>query len=261
MDYNFHTHTYRCGHASGREEDYIKRAIDGRIKRMGFSDHIPYVFPDGFESPHRIPMNEVCDYFKTINELREKYKNQIEIYIGFEMEYYPEHFDSMLSIAKSSGAEYLILGQHFMYNEHPNGYPTQRLCTTKEEIEHYTHCIVSGIKSGMFTYVAHPDILNFLSEGENESIYREKMGEICCAAKETDTPLEINFLGIREKRRYPNKKFWKIAGEIGTPVTFGFDSHSVSSAYDKESLIIAEELVDKYKLNYIGEPKLKSLHF
>lgn len=261
MDYNFHTHTYRCGHATGGEEDYIKRAIDGGIKHMGFSDHIPYVFPDGFESPHRIPMNEVCDYFKIINELREKYKNQIEIYIGFEMEYYPEHFDSMLSIAKSSGAEYLILGQHFMYNEHPSGYPCQALCNTEKEIEHYTDCIVSGIKSGVFTYVAHPDILNFFLEGDNIELYKEKMEELCLASKGTDTPLEINFLGIREKRRYPNDAFWEIAGKVGAPVTFGFDSHSVLSAYDDVSLKIAEKLVEKYKLNYIGEPKLKSLHF
>lgn len=260
MDYNFHTHTHRCRHASGREEDYVKRAIECGIKRMGFSDHIPFIFPDGFESPFRIPMNEVDDYFKTVKELREKYKNQIEIFMGFEMEYYPEHFHNMLSFAKASCAEYLILGQHFMYNEHPSGYPCQAFCTTKEEIEHYTDCIVSGMKSGVFTYVAHPDILNFLLEGDNVNIYCKKMGEICRVAKETDTPLEINFLGIREKRRYPNETFWEIAGEIGAPVTFGFDAHSVSSAYDGESLKIAEELVKKYKLNYIGEPKLKSLH-
>ena len=38
---NYHTYTARCGHASGREEEYILRAIEGGIKILGFSDHIP----------------------------------------------------------------------------------------------------------------------------------------------------------------------------------------------------------------------------
>ena len=28
MDYNYHTHTSRCGHATGSDEEYVKRAIE-----------------------------------------------------------------------------------------------------------------------------------------------------------------------------------------------------------------------------------------
>ena len=30
---NYHTHTYRCGHASGSEEEYIKTMIETRLYR------------------------------------------------------------------------------------------------------------------------------------------------------------------------------------------------------------------------------------
>ena len=46
MDYNYHTHTARCGHAVGEDEEYVKRAIECGIKYMGFSDHAPIRFPD-----------------------------------------------------------------------------------------------------------------------------------------------------------------------------------------------------------------------
>lgn len=70
-------------------------------------------------------------------------------------------------------------------------------------------------------------------------------------------PLEINFLGIRENRTYPTEAFWQIAGEEKAPVTFGFDAHNVQSACDSTSLEKALQMVEKYRLNYIGMPELK----
>ena len=45
MRANYHTHTYRCNHASGTEEEYIQCALDGNIEVLGFSDHTPYFSP------------------------------------------------------------------------------------------------------------------------------------------------------------------------------------------------------------------------
>ena len=36
---NFHTHTFRCGHAKGDIKDYTKSAISFGFKNIGFSDH------------------------------------------------------------------------------------------------------------------------------------------------------------------------------------------------------------------------------
>lgn len=32
MRVNYHTHTYRCGHAKGTEEEYVKAAIEGGLE-------------------------------------------------------------------------------------------------------------------------------------------------------------------------------------------------------------------------------------
>ena len=98
MDYNYHTHTSRCGHATGSDEEYVKRAIEAEIKHLDFSDHIPFIFPDGHEDNWRVPMDKAEEYVKSIRHLAEKYRDKVDIIIGFEMEYYPVHFDKMLNM-------------------------------------------------------------------------------------------------------------------------------------------------------------------
>ena len=38
---NFHTHTYRCGHANGSEEEMVCSAIKMGIEELGISEHVP----------------------------------------------------------------------------------------------------------------------------------------------------------------------------------------------------------------------------
>ena len=41
--FNYHTHTYRCGHASTEEDEaYILAAIEAGFKQIGISDHGPF---------------------------------------------------------------------------------------------------------------------------------------------------------------------------------------------------------------------------
>ena len=116
--------------------------------------------------------------------------------------------------------------------------------------------VIAALKTGVFTYVAHPDCLNFTGDKE---VYKKEMRRLIEAAKETGTPLEINFLGIREHRHYPNEDFWRMVGEIGAPVTFGMDAHRAMDAGDERSALVAEKMVEKYGLHYIGKPTLKPL--
>lgn len=254
MKINLHTHTFRCRHATGEPEEYIKRAIENGVEVLGFSEHAPFLFPNSHQSSYRLPVEEAEDYFSEINALREKYKDQIKIHIGFEMEYYPLYFKDMLDTAKKLGAEYLILGQHAIYNEYPNGKFTTGLHqSTAQDLTEYVNCIISGIKTGLFTYVCHPD--NIIAN-DDLAHYNNEMTRLCQAAKQHDIPLEINFYGIRDNRKYPDEKFWEIAGKVGVKVCFGFDSHDVASAFDAASIPVAEKLVKKYNLKLVEIPEI-----
>lgn len=253
---NYHTHTYRCRHAVDTEEEYILQSINGGIKILGFSEHAPFKFPDGFQSTYRLPMNEVKDYLDTLNALREKYKDKIKIHIGFEMEYYPPYFDKMFALAKSFGAEYLILGQHYLGNEYPNGKPTLYDGHDEKNLIEYVDTVVSAIKTNKFLYVAHPDILKF--DGDDEIYYRE-MKRLCLVAKEHKIPLEINFLGIDTNRIYPSDKFWKIAGEVGVDAVFGCDAHCARNAFNQEVYNKAVAFAKKHNINVLEKLNIKGL--
>ena len=95
---NYHTHTYRCHHADGTEREYVERAIENGLKIFGFSDHVPMPFPDGHQSGYRVRIEALEDYVRTVEGLREEYKKDIEILLGFEAEYYPAHFEDMLAL-------------------------------------------------------------------------------------------------------------------------------------------------------------------
>lgn len=253
MDYNFHTHTTRCRHASGSDEEYIKCAIEAGIKHLGFSDHAPFIFPDGFENSYRVPMREGESYVSDIKALREKYADRIEISIGLEMEYYPDYFDEMLKIARNIGAEYLILGQHFILGEHPSGIGAGGPTDNAEHLRIYVDEVIEAMKSGVFTYVAHPDLMCFTGSDE---VYEREITRLAIASKEYSIPLEINLAGIRYNKFYPADKFWRIVGQIGAPVTIGYDAHIATDMLNKEQLDVADGIIKKHCLNYIGKAKL-----
>ena len=112
MERNYHTHTTRCRHARGTERQFIERAIESGMKVLGFSDHAPYLFPDGYYSTFRMYPNELEDYVTTILSLKEEYRRDIEIHLGLEMEYYPKFFEQTIRFMEAYPLEYALLGQH-----------------------------------------------------------------------------------------------------------------------------------------------------
>ena len=114
---NYHTHTYRCNHAEGEDRDYIEKAIQNGMKVLGFSDHCPWVYPDNFVSHTRMKASETEEYFTSLTKLRNEYRKDITIYIGFESEYIPELMEAQNRLLAGYPLDYMILGQHFLTRE------------------------------------------------------------------------------------------------------------------------------------------------
>ena len=253
---NYHTHTFRCHHADGTEREYIERAISCGIKKMGFSDHIPLDFPGDYRSYWRMFSEDVEDYFTTLRALREEYRGRIEILIGFEMEYYPVYYEEMKKNALGWGAEYLILGQHYTNSEYPGGAYSGFQTSDEKHFASYADDVVAGMRTGIFTYLAHPELFRFAGDA---AVYRRETEKICRAAKETDTPMEINLLGIRTGRHYPNPAFWSIAAEFGCTAVLGCDAHSPIDAADPASEAKAREMASRLGVRIEDDPKVRLL--
>ncbi len=253
MKYNYHTHTWRCRHASGTEREYIENAIAEGMKVLGFADHVPYPFDGDYYSGFRMFTEQTEDYAMTLAALREEYKGQIDIKIGYEAEYYPRFFDKMLRLVTSYPCDYLILGQHFIENEMTDKYSAEpvtdesRLCTYVDEV-------IAAMETGVFTYIAHPDLLNFVGD---ERVYRREYLRLAERAAQLDIPMEINILGIRGGRHYPSDAFFALCGEAGAPVCIGCDAHTADTVRPGERWDEAMAMVEKHGLRFVENPVLR----
>lgn len=246
---NYHTHTTRCRHAVGSDEQYVLSAIDAGFTVLGFSDHAP--FEGVTHSSDRMDMDQLHEYISSIRCLQKRYKKKIDIKVGFEAEYYPElrpHYEMLLE-----ESDYLILGQHYrVLNEYGYDY-----YSTDEDVAVYTQQVVEAMKSGYFAYVAHPDYF---------MIGRAKFSEVCAqaahaiaqAAVETNTPLEINLNGFRHGKAwidnqnqyaYPYRPFWEILSQYPIRVVIGYDAHAPLTLHKEDNRALAMDILKDLPLN------------
>ena len=251
---NYHTHTPRCMHAEGSEEAYVRCAIQAGLKTLGFSDHTPYPFPDGYVSTFRMGVAELPGYADAVRSIQKQFSNQIEIHLGVEAEYYPKYFADMLSLLKDNGVEYMILGQHLLGNE--VGEPYCGIPSDDTGLARYCDQSIEAMYTGLFTYFAHPDLIHFVG---NPEVFRAQMRRVCQAAKACQMPLEINLLGLKGGRHYPNPLFWEIAAEEGCPVILGVDAHQPEALLDTQSQQRARTMVAKLGLTLMDDVPLRRI--
>ncbi len=254
MRRNYHNHTYRCGHACGTEEDYIRRAISEGIYTLGFSDHTPYPLRDGYTSYCRMETEEIDGYCDTLLALREKYRGIIEIPIGFETEYYPKYFDRLLKMYRTRPIDYIIYAGHFIGNEGDEGtFCAFDRTSDKSKMSMYVDNAIEAIGTGRFSMIAHPDVMNYVGDTD---FYREEARRLIRACKAADLPLEINLYGMRDGRHYPSDEFWREAGRLGARAVLGFDAHHVKHVANTAEIIAGLRYADKFGVEIIDEIKL-----
>ena len=108
---NFHSHTVRCQHAVGEEREYVEEAIKEGFEVIGFSDHSPYLFKNGYVSRIRMTMSQLEDYVKTIEALKKEYRENITIFLALEMEYFPSR-----QSRKSGSIRWIICFWHSIFS-------------------------------------------------------------------------------------------------------------------------------------------------
>ncbi len=236
---NYHTHTALCRHASGTEREYVEEAIKNGLKILGFADHAPQFFPTDYYSHFRMFPEQLEQYVRTVTDLRDEYKNDIEIHVGLEVEYYPEIFDKLVEFIKPYGIEYLLLGQHYIGNEYDTKENSTARFYDNAKLTEYVDQVLEAIGTGKFSYIAHPDVFRF--EGEDEAHYIAEIKRLCEGAKALRMPLEINILGLDEGRHYPSDRLFKIAREVGCDFVFGCDAHAPVKTGLPENIAKAEE--------------------
>lgn len=258
--FNYHTHTYRCGHSdqSMSDEDYVKEFIEKGFKKIAFTDHCPQKNKIDLRNRMRMDYEDRLEYYKSIRNLKEKYKDQIDIEVGFEIEYAPVIENDLLELKKET--DKLVLGQHFVVDDYGNVKVIGWSINSDEDLLKYASSIEDAISKGICDIVVHPDIF-MLSRPVFGDIEAKISHIICKAAEKYGVPLEINltraamFLNnMISGVEYPNREFWKIASNYDVKVLYGVDAHAKYQIdlYDKSieyinNIVIGVDVINKLK--------------
>lgn len=251
---NYHTHTFRCKHATGNDKEYIEKAIEKGLKILAFTEHMP---DKDIGSEYRPDLLETEEYIETFTKLKMEYSIDITILVGLECEYFNDDKDIYKKWKNNEKLDLLILGHHLMPDK--TSYYFDRI--TPNNFKHvllYKNTIIPAMESGFFDFIAHPDIFlgNYLTW---DKYCEETTRAICETSLKLNIPLEVNAGGIREALKrgtdryfYPRIEFWNFVRNYGNKVIINGDYHSVESIEDKYTEM-AREFAKKLKLNIIDK--------
>ena len=221
---DLHNHTTRCNHAEGTVEEYVERAIDLGINIYGFSEHAPMDFDEGY----RLSFEEMDAYKNDILSAKEKYKDRIEILLGYEVDWLSGHMDERVLGAK---VDYLIGSVHFIDKwsfDNPEFIGGWKERDIDEIWKAYFEATEAMAKSGKFDIVGHLDLIKVFKYLPKKDV-RLLAKDALRAIKDAGMVLELNTAGYRKPvgELYPSKALLEEAYEMGIPITFSSDAHAV----------------------------------
>ena len=233
MRIDLHNHTTRCNHATGTIDEYIKRAIDIGIDIYGFSEHAPMEF----DKKYRLRFNEMIDYERDIIEAKERYRDNIKILLGYEVDFLPQYLDRRVLEAK---VDYLIGSVHFIDNwgfDNPEFIGEYSNRDIDDIWIEYFNAIENMAKSGHFDIVGHLDLIKVFKYMPKRDIGLIAKNALK-AIKKSNMVLEVNSAGLRKPigEFYPSKTLLQEAYSLDIPISFGCDAHSVKQVgfgYDR----------------------------
>ena len=220
---DLHNHTPLCKHATGSPEEYIKKAIEKGIKYYGFADHAPM----DFDYQYRMSFEDMPKYEEKIKNLKEKYKNKIELFLGYEVDFTPFVDKRVLE----RDVDYLIGSVHFLDNwgfDNPEFIKEWEKRNVDDVYKEYFYLIEKMASSKLFDIVGHIDLIKVFGHKPSKNI-KDIAKNAIKAIKKSNMAIEINTSGLRKKVKelYPGDELLEMILNENIDITFSSDAHSL----------------------------------
>lgn len=231
---NFHSHTTYCD-GDNTAEEIVLSAIEKGFSSFGFSGHAYTDFDLSY------CMKDTDGYIKTVNELKEKYKDKIQIYLGIEE-------DAFCPVKNREVFDYIIGSCHYVLKDgiyHSVDHSIE--CFNKildlfsrnvsEIAESYYSNFCSYIKTRKPDIIGHFDLLTKYDERNdisfrNDDNYNKIAEKYIREALKTDCFFEVNTGAISRNYRtspYPDEKLLYILKKENGKLIINSDTHSVNT--------------------------------
>ncbi|RXZ81726.1 histidinol-phosphatase HisJ family protein [Paenibacillaceae bacterium] len=231
MKFDLHTHHDRCGHAEGKIRDYIEAAIANGLQFIGISDHSPFLASEVNQLNPAIAManSELPEYVAEVLHLKEQYRGKIEVLLGIESDFFPEHAELYRGIYAKYPFDYIIGSVHVSNGKHIfdktrwDNVEEQQL---KQEAETYLGLIQASAKSGMFDILGHIDAIKGFCPAISQHL-SPLLEQTLQVIGSSGTAIEVNTSGKFKASGgwHPSTDILERAAYHNVAVTFGSDSH------------------------------------
>lgn len=245
MKFDLHTHHDRCGHAEGSIRDYIEAAIEQGLSVIGISDHSPY-FADRSDQPFpKIAMarSEFPRYVEEVLKLKREYAGKIDVLLGVESDFFPEHIDVYRRFYEPYPFDYIIGSVHksngvsiFNKNRWKGLSPERQV----KEKEIYYDMIAQSARSGLFQILGHIDAMKGFYPSFSD-IQTKAVEDTLRIIGECGLAIEVNTSGKTKDVGgwYPSDSILELALHYGVDITFGSDAHVPSRVGDEWEQVAA----------------------
>ena len=233
---NYHTHTTYCDGKNSCEE-MVLSAIKNDMSEIGFSVHSPLPF----YADWAIREDRLDEYKNELLALREKYKDQIKIYIGIEQDYFSE--------TSTEGFDYVIGSVHYIYkngeylsldinaDEVKNNIKKHYNGDALAYCEDYYKLVADVYNKTKCQIIGHFDLITKFNErlpliDTNAPRYKKAVKKALDSLFKAPAIFEINTGAISRGYRtcpYPQEEIMDVIAENGKPFVVNSDSHSVES--------------------------------
>lgn len=236
---NYHSHTTFC---DGRApmEDFIKEAIRQGFTSYGISSHAPLPFPTHWT----MKKEDIPPYLEEFFRLKQEFQDQIELYIGLEIDYLDENSNPATEYFQNLPLDYRIGSVHLLKDE--KGEVVDIDCNKeifKERLEKHFHNdlkttvlayynqLMTMVGLGGFDIVGHADKIAYNASFCQEDVteqewYKQKVRDLFAYIAEKGYMMEINTKAFHQLGIfYPSENNFSTIKEMRIPVLVNSDSH------------------------------------
>ena len=236
---NYHSH---CSFCDGRApfEEFVKEAITQGFYSYGVSSHAPLPFPTRWT----MEWGQMEAYLDEFNNLRQKYADEIELYVGLEIDYLNEESNPSVARFTELPLDYRIGSVHLLYDA--AGEVVDIDCSPavfKERVDRhfngdvlrvvrmYFDRLFRMVELGGFDILGHADKMHYNASCYHPGLldepwYEALMKDYFSLVASRGYLVEINTKAYDSLGTfYPNSRYWELMKEYQIKILVNSDAH------------------------------------
>lgn len=261
--FDFHMHSDFSADCSTPMEEMIEGAIQKGLKKICFTEHIDYEYPD----PDFIFEFDMQAYSDRIQELQQKYKGKIEIYKGIELGLQPHLVKRYNQLMEKEKFDFAICSIHTVDRKGLHSGDLFQAYSIEESYEKYYGELLASIKEfHHFQVLGHLDLVKrYTLHNQPKNLFHDLIEEIFQVIIPQGKGIELNTSGERDglPSGMPSADILKLYREKGGEIiTIGSDAHSPEHIgfHFQKSLQVLDSLGYRYITTFAeGEPTFHSI--